>query len=173
MAGAGVMRPTVVTAAATPSSRRRLSKVDAGTGNPPNFPEGRHSTSKLCKQGRSFQINQIAGDLSSCYCSMVEKTVDRSPFTLASRGILGNRQWLCPGEVTPNLLVPLIRVAAVLYRAIRFDIGSLVDNENRHRDGQCSPAGVSGGDPLVDRLYWLPEQHYREGTRVFDADAAV
>jgi hypothetical protein len=73
MAGAGVMRPTVVTAAATPSSRRRLSKVDAGTGNPPDFPEGRHSTSKLREQARSFQISQISGDLSSSYYAMVEK----------------------------------------------------------------------------------------------------
>jgi|HubBroStandDraft_6_1064221.scaffolds.fasta_scaffold19383_2 hypothetical protein len=67
------MRPTVVTAAATPSSRRRLSKVDAGTGNPPDFPEGRHSTSKLREQARSFQISQISGDLSSSYYAMVEK----------------------------------------------------------------------------------------------------
>src|SRR3954451_20183610 len=103
----------------------------------------------------------------------LKRTIDRSPFPLAGRGILGNRQWLCPGEVTPNLLVSLIRGAAELYRAIRFDVGILVDNENRHRDGQGSPAGVSGGDPLVDRLQWLPEQHYREGTRIFDADAAV
>src|SRR5712671_5531083 len=161
MAGAGVMRPTVVTAAATPSSRRRLTKVDAGTGNPPNFPEGGHSTSKLPKQGRSFEINQSLEICPRVTAQWLKRTVDRSPFPLAGRGILGNRQWLCPGEVTPNLFVPLIRVAAELYRAIRFDVGSLVDNENRHRDGQCSPVGVSGGDPLVDPLYCLPEQHYR------------
>src|SRR5947207_14900903 len=82
MAGAGVMRPTVVTAAATPSSRRRLSKVDAGTGNPPNFPRGRHSTWKLPKQARSFQINQIPGDLSSVYYAAVEK--DWSQITLSA-----------------------------------------------------------------------------------------
>src|SRR6516165_6375298 len=64
----------------------------------------------------------------------LKRTADRSPFPLACGRILGNWARLCPCEVTPNLLVPLIRVAAELYRAIRFDVRSLVDDENRHRD---------------------------------------
>src|SRR5580692_6421076 len=170
MAGAGVMRPTVVTAAATPSSRRRLSKVDAGTGNPPDFPEGRHSTSKLRQQARSFQISKSLEICPPVIMQWLKRTADRSPFPLACGRILGNRQRLRPGEVTPNLRVPLIRIAAEPYRAIRFDVGSLVDNKNGHRDGQRSSTGVSGGDPLVDRLQRLSEQHYRESPRVFDAD---
>src|SRR5580692_12507740 len=86
----------------------------------------------------------------------LKRTADRSPFPLACGRILGNRQRLRPGEVTPNLRVPLIRIAAEPYRAIRFDVGSLVDNKNRHRDGQRSSTGVSGGDPLVDRPSGCP-----------------
>src|SRR5438270_7100991 len=97
MAGADVTRPTVVTAAAAPSSRRRLSKVDAGTGNPPNFPEGRHSTSKMPKQARSFQISQISGDLSSHYCAMVEKDCSWITLSAGRQENLGQRAAVAPG----------------------------------------------------------------------------
>src|SRR5438874_271650 len=91
----------------------------------------------------------------------LKRTVAKSPFPLAGREILRNRQRLRPREVTPNLRIPLIRIATEPYGTIRFDVRGLVDNKNRHRHGQGSPAGVSGGDRLVDRLHRLPEQHYR------------
>src|SRR5580693_7382685 len=167
------MRPTVVTAAATPSSRRRLSKVDAGTGNPPISPRDAIAPRNCPNKPDRFKSIKSLSICPDVTAQWLKNTVYRSPFTLAGRGILGNRQRLCPGEVTPDLRVPLVRIAAELYRAIRFDVGSLVDNENRHRDGQCSPTGMTGSDSLVDRLQWLPEQHYRESPRVFDANAAV
>src|SRR5260370_14953618 len=161
MAGADVMGPTVVPAAATPSTRRRLSKVDAGTGNPQISPSDAIAPRNCPNKADRFESAKSLEICPPVTVQWLKRIVTRSPFPLAGRGILGNRQWMCPGEATPNLRVPLLRIATELDRTIRFDVGSLVDNENRHREGQCSPVGGSGDDPLGDRFHWLPEQHYR------------
>src|SRR5262249_4534807 len=76
------------------------------------------------------------------------------------------------GEALPNLVIALIRVWAELYRAIRFGVSGLIDDENRHRYRQLALMGMPSGDSIVDRLHRLSEQQGCQHAGVLDAYAA-
>src|SRR5258705_9522347 len=102
--------------------------------NPPISPRDAIAPRNCSNKPDRFKSTKSLEIFPPVSMQQLKRTADRSPFPLAGRGILGNRPRLCTCQVTPNLLVPLIRVAAELHRTIRFDVGRLVDNENRHWD---------------------------------------
>src|SRR6516164_3204221 len=132
MAGAGVTRPTVVTAAATPSSRRRLSKGDACIGNPPISPRDAIASRNWPNKPDRFKSSKWLENYPHITARRLKHSIICSPFALADRGILRHRELLAPRQVAPNLLITVIWVATELHRSVRFDVSRLVDNKNRH-----------------------------------------
>src|SRR5215467_3619532 len=77
------------------------------------------------------------------------------------------------GQALPNLVIALIRVCAELYRAIRFGVSGLIDDEDWHRYRQLALMSTPDGDSIVDRLHRLSEQQGCQLAGVLDAYAAV
>ena len=65
-------------------------------------------------------------------------------------------------QVLPDLVIPFVRVGTELDRTIRFDVSSLIYNEDRKRVRQSPPICVAERDTFVNCLGSLSEQELSE-----------
>jgi len=76
-------------------------------------------------------------------------------------------------QVLPDLVIPFVRVGTELDRTIRFDVSSLIHNEDRKRVRQSPPIRVAERDAFVDCLGALSKQELSEHPWVLDSHAPM
>src|SRR6266567_8497388 len=141
--------------------------------NPPNNPQGRHSTRSPLKQPCYARLRPEKPRFARFFLFWLNPS---SAFSAATRGRLLMLRHRCLPErlqMPRDLLVALVHVGNEGDRTGRIEIGGLIDHKNRYRRGQHVAVGRDLRDPLVDLRDRLLQQKGAKLPRVLDANAAM